>query len=177
MIEDFDKVADVPDELVARYEGLLPEEILDIWREYGLGTFYHGYLKVIDPREYKKLLEDTYWRGDAAIPVFATAFADLIIWQEDQYLVIVNYRKGVSHVMYDGFEFFLEDLMDGWLDEKHLSMRTYNAAVKRYGSLAYGECFGYVPLLGLGGRETVNNLRKVKIREHIALIAQMVGGV
>ncbi|MBQ6523394.1 MAG: DUF1851 domain-containing protein [Atopobiaceae bacterium] len=36
---------------------------------------------------------------------------------------------------------------------------------------------GYVPLLGLGGRETVNNLRKVKIREHIALIAQMVGGV
>ena len=98
-------------------------------------------------------------------------------WQESQYLVLVNYRKGVSHVMYDGFEFFLEDLMDGDFDEEYLSMRKYNAAEKKYGPLAYDECFGYVPLLGLGGRETVNNLRKVKIREHIALIAQMVGGV
>ena len=46
MIEDFEKVADAPEELVAGYEGLLPEEILDIWREHGLGTFYHGCLKV-----------------------------------------------------------------------------------------------------------------------------------
>ncbi|MBQ6523398.1 MAG: DUF1851 domain-containing protein [Atopobiaceae bacterium] len=32
-------------------------------------------------------------------------------------------------------------------------------------------------LLDLGGRESVDNLRRVKIREHIALIAEMVGGV
>ena len=177
MIEDFEKVADAPEELVAGYEGLLPEEILDIWREHGLGTFYHGCLKVLDPREYQKLLEDTYWLGCVAIPVFATAFGDLITWEQNQFLGIVQYRYGDNDVISDGFEYFFEDLMDGDFDEKHLSMRTYNAAVKRYGSLAYGECFGYVPLLGLGGRETVNNLRKVKIREHIALIAQMVGRV
>ena len=172
MIEDFVKVADAPEELVAGYEGLLPEEILDIWREHGLGT-----LKVLDPREYQKLLEDTYWLGCVAIPVFATAFGDLITWEKNQFLGIVQYRYGDNDVISDGFEYFFEDLMDGEFDEEYLSMRTYNAAVKKYGSLAYDECFGYVPLLGLGGRKSVNNLRKVKIREHIALIAQMVGGV
>ena len=31
----------------------------------------------------------------------------------------------------------------------------------------FDECYGYVPLLGLGGSEKVDNLQKVKIKEHI----------
>lgn len=46
-----------------------------------------------------------------------------------------------------------------------------------YGKLNYDECFGYVPLLGLGGPEKVENLQKVKIREHIELISQLVGRI
>ena len=45
------------------------------------------------------------------------------------------------------------------------------------GELKQDECFGYVPLLGLGGSEKIDNLRKVKIREHIELIAKMTGKV
>lgn len=37
--------------------------------------------------------------------------------------------------------------------------------------------FGYVLLLGLGGSEKVENLKKVKIKEHIELIMQMVGKI
>lgn len=37
--------------------------------------------------------------------------------------------------------------------------------------------FGYVPLLGLGGSEKVENKKKVKIKEHIELIMQMVGKI
>ena len=42
-----------------------------------------------------------------------------------------------------------------------------------HGSLSFDECFGYVPLLGLGGAKKVENLKKVKIREHIELITQL----
>ena len=52
----------------------------------------------------------------------------------------------------------------------------HNKAIEKYGMLEYDECFGYVPLL-LGGKETVNNLKKVKIREHLSIIAEMSGGV
>lgn len=45
------------------------------------------------------------------------------------------------------------------------------------GVLKYDECFGYVPLLALGGSEKVENLKKVKIKEHIKLITQMVGKI
>ncbi|WP_296585518.1 T6SS immunity protein Tdi1 domain-containing protein [Ruminococcus sp.] len=69
------------------------------------------------------------------------------------------------------------DLEFGELDEEYLSIEKYNAAVKKYGKLEYDECFGYVPLLGLGGKESVNNLKKVKIKEHIALITEMVGEI
>ncbi|WP_370740405.1 T6SS immunity protein Tdi1 domain-containing protein [Ruminococcus sp.] len=32
------------------------------------------------------------------------------------------------------------------------------------------ECFGYMPLLALGGDEDTDNLKKFQIPEHIALI-------
>ena len=177
MIKDFVKIKDISKELLKKYEGELPSDVLKIWNEYGLGTFYNGYLKVINPEEYKEVLEYSYFRGDVSIPVFATAFGDMIIWQENQYVGIVKYRYGVSNIIYDGFEYFIEDVLEGFLDGKHLSIRQYNAAIKKYGVLEYDECFGYIPLLALGGKESVNNLKKVKIREHIALITEMAGEV
>lgn len=72
---------------------------------------------------------------------------------------------------------FFDDVTDGELDEEYLSIKQYKAATKKLGNLEYDECFGYVPLLALGGKESVNNLKKVKILEHIALIAEMTGEV
>lgn len=52
-----------------------------------------------------------------------------------------------------------------------------NEAVEKYGHLEYDECFGYVPLLALGGKESVDNLKKVKIHEHIVLITEIAGKI
>ncbi|MBQ1735147.1 MAG: DUF1851 domain-containing protein [Lachnospiraceae bacterium] len=177
MITDFVKLKDVSGELIEKYEGKLPAGIIDLWKEYGFGTFYNGYLKVIDPDEYQKLLEASYFQGDVSIPVFATAFGDLITWEKQRFLGIVEYRYGENEVVETGFRYFLEDVADGELDKELFNIRQYRAAIRKYGELAYDECFGYVPLLALGGKESVNNLKKVKIREHIALISEMVGAI
>ncbi len=177
MITDFNKVEDVNEGLIKEYEDKLPVEIIDIWREYGLGTFYNGYLKVINPNEYQELLKRSYFQGDVSIPIFATAFGDLITWEKNQFLGIVQYRYGENDVISDGFDFFMDDLKDGELDEEYLSISQYDAAVKKHGDLQYDECFGYVPILALGGKETVDNLKKVKIREHIAVITELAGEV
>ena len=51
----------------------------------------------------------------------------------------------------------------------------YPEAVAAYGEPAYDECFGYVPLLVLGGPQRVENLQEVKLIEHIALITDFAG--
>lgn len=100
----------------------------------------------------------------------------MITWEKNRFVGIVKYRYGENDVISDGFEFFFEDLAEGELDDE-LSIKQYKAAIKKLGSLKYDECFGYVPLLVLGGKESVKNLKKVKILEHIALITEMSGEV
>ena len=75
------------------------------------------------------------------------------------------------------FKRFMQNLRDDYFLEKYFQIPQYTEAVNKFGKLEQGECFGYVPLLGLGGSEKVDNLDKVKIREHIELISQMVGKV
>lgn len=53
--------------------------------------------------------------------------------------------------------------------------KQYSKALEKYGLLAFDECFGCQPLLGLGGKESIKNLQKIKIQTYIELITQMVG--
>ena len=44
--------------------------------------------------------------------------------------------------------------------EKYFQIPQYIEAVNKLGKLEQDECFGYVPLLGLGGSEKIQNLKK-----------------
>lgn len=151
--------------------------MIAFWKEYGFGTFYDGYLKAINPNGYQELIEKSYFQSDASIPIFATAFGVLITWEDNQFLGIVKYRFGESDIISDGFDFYFDDLADGEFDEEDLSIKQYKAATKKLGNLEFDECFGYVPLLALGGKESVNNLKIVIVIEHIALITEVIGVV
>ena len=50
-------------------------------------------------------------------------------------------------------------------------------AVKKYGELEYNQSFCFVPLLGLGGKKSVDNLDKGDTLTHIYLITELVGKV
>lgn len=75
------------------------------------------------------------------------------------------------------FKRFIQNLGDDYFLEKYFQIPQYIEAVNKLGKLEQDEFFGYVPLLGLGGSEKVQNLKKVKIREHIELISQLVGKI
>ena len=102
---------------------------------------------------------------------------DIIVWEKSRYLNLLNFRKGKVNVISAGFDFFLEDLNDKSFIEEELEWDPYPTATKEYGEPDFDECFGYVPLLGLGGSEKVENLKKVKIVEHISMITQLMGEV
>lgn len=98
-------------------------------------------------------------------------------WEDNKYIGILKYRYQDSDIISTGFEDFFEEVEECVLDDDYFTIKKYNAAVKKYGELEYDECFGYVPLLALGGKESVKNLKKVKMREHIALIAELTDGI
>ena len=71
----------------------------------------------------------------------------------------------------------MEDVYDKEFIGEELNGGNYFDAKTKLGEIDLDQCFGYVPLLGLGGAEKVEHLQKVKLKEHISLIAQTMGKI
>ena len=176
MLKDFKQVAVMPQEVIDKYRDKVPAELVQIWEEDGLGTFLDGYLKVINPEDYLELVQETYFRGDISIPIFATAFGDIITWEENKYVGIIKFKNGSFNIMIKNLAHFLKFINSNHI-LKHFDLPLYHEAIEKYGSLDYTQCFGFVPLLALGGFKDVEHLDKVKIYEHILLITQLAGNI
>ncbi|WP_152846709.1 T6SS immunity protein Tdi1 domain-containing protein [Bacillus paralicheniformis] len=167
----------IPEEIIENYKERVPHELIMIWKQYGLGTALDGYLKVINPSDFEEVMKEVYVRHESAIPLFATSMGDILVWEKQRYLNLLNFRKNKVDVISAGFDFFFEDLNDKSFLDEELDWNPYPEAIKRYGEPSFDECFGYVPLLGLGGAEKVENMKKVKLIEHIYLITQFMGPI
>ena len=172
-----EKGQDIKQELFQKYKTIVPDELTKIWEGYGFGRLIGGYLKIINPEDYQELLNETYFRGNISVPILTTAFGDIVTLEEGQYIGMVKYKNGNFVMLAKIFKRFMQNLGDDYFLEKYFQVPQYTEAVNKLGKLEQDECFGYVPLLGLGGSEKVDNLNKVKIREHIELISQMVGKI
>ena len=177
VLNDFVSIQQVPQEVILAYKDKLPEALLSIWKSLGFGTLMNGYLKVINPRIYQEIIEDSYFRGALSIPIMVTGFGDVLTWEKNEYISIIKFRKGQFDIISFGFKYFFDDLSDDEYTNDHFNIEQYKEAITKHGELKFDECFGYVPLLGLGGPEDVNHLGKVKIIEHIAIITQLLGKI
>ena len=177
ILDDFTIEERVPLKLFDKYKDKLPEQIIQIWEEYGFGSFMNGFLRTINPLQYQDLLPRAYFMGDKCIPIFLTALGDMIVWEENTYLTILRFRHSIFSIMEKGCNFFLNDLTDDNYIEEFLKPKNYYIARENQGPLEYDECFGYVPLLCLGGPEDAIHLEKVKTLEHIELILEVNGPV
>ncbi|MBT2759312.1 T6SS immunity protein Tdi1 domain-containing protein [Mesobacillus foraminis] len=181
IFQDFKPIAEVPTDVYLKYANKLPKQVLEVWEKYGFGSVLNGYLKIVNPEDYQSLVSETYLRNLNNTVLFVTAMGDFILWEDagedEKYIVLVNYRKGKTSILEAGFDFFFEDLEEDGFREKNLDSKPYSEAVEKYGEPAFDECFGYTPLLSLGGAEKVENLKKVKLKEHILLITGFMGPV
>ena len=177
MINNIEKGIKFEYEIIKKYKTYLPEELIELWENYGLAKLFNGYIKVINPDNYKDLLNDSYFRGNISIPIFVTGFGDIITIEEGEYIGIIRFKNGNFNIVAKNIKRFLQNINDEYFQNKYFELNQYEKAVNRLGELEDDECFGYVPLLGLGGSEKVENLQKVKIKEHIELIIQLVGKI
>lgn len=176
-ISDFVQHGPVEPEVIEAYRGRVPDEVIELWENYGYGTFAEGFLRVINPAVYEAELADCLGKtqGDGvAIPILVTGLADLITWEPSSPgFVAIMYREGRTEGQNSTLGAFLRMLTRArdWYLSMSLNWDIFPKAIAAHGELPYGESFTFVPLLSLGGPEKVENLKK---RETIAAIQVMV---
>ncbi|EEK72657.1 hypothetical protein bcere0007_28830 [Bacillus mycoides] len=158
-LKDFKLHNKVSSEIIEKYKHVVPNEIINLWSNYGFGTFMQGYFKSVNPEEFKEILEESSQRYKDSIVLFATSMGDLVIWA-DGYVRLLNFRYGVLKTLMPNFLYFFKSLDSEKFRDEYLKWQPYPKAVEICGEISYDECFGYTPLLGIGGVEKVENLKK-----------------
>ena len=180
----------VPPETIAKFNGKLPDKLLEYWQAYGWCGYADGLLWTVDPDEWEDELEE--WIGDtefmerdAYYVIARTAFGELILWGEKtgQSLKVVT-SWGTIYPAFDADE-FANDGPDLTLqlffsvasrdtfdmnDEKEKPL--FNRALAKLGPLDHDTMYGFVPALGMGGKAMLDNLQKLDAHVHLSIIAQ-----
>ncbi len=164
-----------------KYKNELPEPVLSLWQEYGFGIFMDGYLRLINPEEYQEFA-DSYIEniGFDSIPFAVSCFGDLFVWakKKEGQIDFYNYRHGKSSLLAKSNNLHLlfgkRLIEDDYVWEK-LDCPNYYEIVSRLGLPSYDQCYGYFPLLALGGSESVDKIQIVDLRTHMDLMAQATG--
>ncbi|MDR6546470.1 hypothetical protein J2810_002529 [Chryseobacterium rhizosphaerae] len=158
-------------------KGFLPEELFSFIAN-GTGSYMDGFFWVVDPIEFDSILKEIYVPVHEPSICFARdAFGGLYSY-EGESVIYINIRHSVSKVIGRKVNVLFNSIMTDWeYFSEELLLDNYEPAKERLGKVEADECYGYVPLLGLGGPEKVENLQKVKLREHISIVAQALGKI
>jgi len=178
-------------ELISRFRGELPEQLLDYWNEFGFCGWAEGLFWTVNPEDYSEILDgwlkDTEFEGlDQLYVIGRSAFGKLVIWgtNSGQSLDILTCygmifptdctenlkKRGGDKAINLYFsatskdEFELEDIEEAPL---------FKRALEALGPLDTDEMYGFVPALALGGEPRLENLQRVKTIEHLSFLAEL----
>jgi hypothetical protein len=154
-----------------RYQDRLPLPLIEEWKRSGWCSFANGFFWTVDPSDFTETLED--WSiPSAGSSVFArTAFGNLFYWNAGWAYSLDVHTRQVDRLV-DRIEIVFDYLFCSTDYCDVLNYPLYRAAVARLGQPLYDECFAFVPALALGGGGEIETIQKVKVKEHLSLLAQ-----
>ena len=162
-------------EVLAYYEGILPEALLDFWKEYGFGNYGKGLIKVINPLEYKDNLYEWLGREDKSkVPIMMSAFGELFYYRkltevdDDVSVLDIHYRR--INVCAYSFNGFIDFISDEEVYKELLREALFNEAMDKLGPLKSNEIFMFAPALSLGGAEELKYIDKGDASTHQQLL-------
>lgn len=182
---------DVPTKDIEKWRGKLPDRLLEYSKEEGWCGYAGGLFWIVNPDEYEDIVDE--WLDgsslnqlDAFHVIARTAFGKLYLCGEvtGQSVVINCATHAVFALKRD-----LEAKDQRGLD---VSIRSFLAMPKRecdlgdesgsplfdralhgLGPLAADEMYGFEPAVVLGGKMLLENLYKVKLDQHLAMLRQL----
>ncbi|RNL55849.1 T6SS immunity protein Tdi1 domain-containing protein [Pedobacter jejuensis] len=166
---------EIPSDDLAQVKGAFTPELYELL-EQGEGCYMNGFLWVVNPVEYADLVNQIYLPLTSPSVCFARdAFGSLYLWEDNSIIYVdINFTKQEVVGTKANVFFDLKMTDSGFLDKK-TPYKNYLKAREKLGELSKDECYGYTPLIGMGGAEKTENLKKVKIKEYISIVAQALG--
>ena len=177
---------------VSAYEKKLPSKLLSYWKERGLCSYGRGMLWTTYPSDYSgvmsELLRNTKFEKNDKYHVIArTAFGELYLWGEKTgHSLRISPIYGSVYALKeytDEIQNGKSDLLIGaFFSTKKKAAIDYDdfndeplfeRALNIYGELEHDEMYGFEPALVIGGVPKLENLRKVKILDHLSILAEL----
>lgn len=185
---NYTKYGDVSIETINKYKGILPDELLSIWQTMGYGVYEDGFLQLVNPDEYEFVFDYIDKLLEPSIVFGITALGDLLIWEgnnnktiasdEGNRVKIINIRSCKSRAL-DNFRGAIDIFFDDYFIAKkdYFDSKAYLDVKDKLPKLQYGQCYGYVPALALGGKASNKNLQVVDAKTYIDIVGQAVGKI
>lgn len=180
----------VTEDILKKYKGKLPDQLLEYWKEVGFCCFKEGLVWITNPEDYAEdiyhwlestdILDEDVWHVIAR-----SAFGELYLWGEKNWQKYdlnisngqvfqnsagFNDKKHTSNEIVRNF-FAFSDIDE--FDKKDENLKPlFERAIKKYGPLASNEVLGFEPALILCGSASLKNLKKLDIHVHMSILKE-----
>ncbi|MGV0922999.1 MULTISPECIES: GAD-like domain-containing protein [Empedobacter] len=188
-LNSYTKYSDVSLEIINKYKNVLPEYLIKIWETMGFGIYEDGFLQLVNPEEYEFVFDYIDKLLEPSIVFGVTALGDILLWEGNENWTIspdegdrvkqIDVRKCKSRVIGE-IDFVLNRLLGdeyGIVDKDFFDSKPFIDIQNKLPQLEYGQCYGYVPALSLGGKASNKNLQIVDTKAYIEIIGQSVGKI
>jgi hypothetical protein len=159
------------DELAAMAKKL-PAELVDFLTLEGRSTYSNNTLWTIYPGEFHDILSDWGLDGNKCFAFFRTAFGGCIYYHRKNFYSFDSLTGTINLLNDDVYTLLNLYLSFGFLlnDTWHLNYVENRDDIPK---IAYDEVYALVPALPFGGSFDTSKLEVVKMREHLAFLAQL----
>ncbi|CAG0987859.1 hypothetical protein ANRL3_02562 [Anaerolineae bacterium] len=150
------------------------ENLATLWREDGWARYGGGLFWTMDPRDFVGLSKDWDIVPSNALVFGRNALGDIFLIIEGEVFMLLVQWKRLLKIGSSVYIFLNSTLKEPNLQESFLQSNLFTAIRKHLGDLKVDECYGLFPALPLGGNdEDPNAYQRAKLREYLALLAQM----
>lgn len=160
--------------IIEKYEGIFPEFVINEWKERGFSSYMKGLLIATNPEDFYDVLEN--WVEDAknCHVIMRTAFGSMYYVKDGKYSDISVIHNLSSHSK-NSFDIIIDiSLTNKGVQKNILQKNIYDKAFKRLGAPDYDEVYAFTPAIALGGDYNPDTIQKVKLKEHLAFLQQLI---
>lgn len=158
---------------IAKYTGILPDFLLEEWRERGFSHYMKGLLQTTNPEDYYDVLEGWVTEPQKCHVVLRTAFGSMYYLKDSEYHYISVVHNLFSHLQ-KRLDFIIRFSLCNKENQKGILYKDiYTKAFKRLGAPGSDEVYAFIPAIALGGNYSPDTIKLAKLKEHLSFLEQI----
>ncbi len=177
-----EKHAEVPASVKEKYKGIFVNKknesdlVSELWEKHGFASYRSGLVSLVNPDEYNAIARKFPNIPENTLVFAKSCVGGLFALSElnvGRSIIYINVHKGTRNIVGTHMNITLMEMAGDSFWKKECYGKIELKVLEKYGPLAYDECYAFIPALALGGKESIANIQKVKVKEHLELLSQL----